>query len=827
MGPTIGLIAVGSWLAVAGPWGSEASQLIAKQASNAQQQRDYASSLRLYQQGYAQNLTEGDKSAALWFLQGIGGSQLGLYKFRDALTSFLEARRLALELKDTTNLGKAAGNLASLYIETNDFTSARDTAQQALDYLKRTPQADWRVQLFYILATVALRQDKPDEAFTYYRQGIDAADNSTDDLFPKDHLVMVGLNRLALALLGAGRLDEAEHAVLEVYRFRFLHKDPDLVYCYPILAEIELRRGHLEQAKLLSKRGIDTALRDPRGLPLHEFQKIHARVLEHRGDYPDAHAAFLAALSTARRWRLDLLPADNFRTAGESSLAPLYDEALQNAAHLYFDRGDSRSEVASDAWLQAEDWRAASLRRGLDEGKEWLAHVGPEYWEALAQYRRLDASSLRHPSSEGIRRLERLQVRLAELESFAGVDHLITPKPENFPSGKALTPYQSSLRKGQILVSFQLGEKVSHRWILGSSGLSWTRLPPRSEIAGLSGRFRNAVESGSGEARQLGVELGGLLFGKLNGDAKQARSWVLVLDDALFQVPFAALLLPGSGGVDRYLIEEHSLTSLPGAWSLTSKPVEEWKGDFVGVADAVYNSADPRWARVASQVSSRPASAASSWLRLAGQPATETTSSQLPRLAASRQEVQVSAHAWNTDHSPVMLIGMDASLHGLKGALEDRHPSIVHFAAHVISNPNALDRAYIALSLAPDGVPELLSTSDVTHLKVDDALVVLSGCHSAVGSAVRGSGLIGMVRAWLMSGAAAVVASLWPTPDERGAIFESFYRELRQEAGLNGQSPVQAAAEALRRAQLEMLRTNSWRAQPKYWATFQITGRTS
>jgi len=208
--------------------------------------------------------------------------------------------------------------------------------------------------------------------------------------------------------------------------------------------------------------------------------------------------------------------------------------------------------------------------------------------------------------------------------------------------------------------------------------------------------------------------------------------------------------------------------------------------------------------------------------------------SQLPRLAASQEEVRSASFAWSASNGAkqqnearsVLLIGLDANLRSLNAALAER-PSIVHFAAHVIPNPKALDRVYIALSLASDGAPELLSTSDVAHLKLDDSLVVLSGCDSARGSALPGSGLIGLVRAWLMSGAAAVIASLWPTPDDRGVIFSSFYTELRKETGLQGHSPVRSAAEALRRAQLEMLRTNSWRAQPKYWATYLITGRTS
>ena len=818
IGPVVGLIAVGCWLAVAGPWGSEESQKIAKRASEAQRKRDYASAQVLYQEGYAYNLKVRDRHAALWFLQGIGGSQLGLYKFRAALASFVEAKRISLELNDTTNLGAASGNLASLYLQTNDLTSARQTAQQALDFLKRSPQATYRVQLLYVLAEVALRQGQPEEAFFYYRQGIDEADSAPEQ-DNRDHMTMVGLDRLALALLHAGYVNEAEHAVLEVYRFRYLHKDRDIVYCYPILAEIELRRGNLDQAKVLGKRGIEFAQRDPRGLPLHEFRKILAQVLERRAEYREAHVAFLAALYTARQWRLDLLPADNARTAGESSLAPLYDAALQNAAHLQFEQ---HQDMATEAWLQAEDWRASSLRRRLAEGQEWLTHVPAEYWETLAEFRKVDASTMRTPTSEGLGRLERLRVRLAEMESFAGVDHIIAPQPENFPSGKALTLYRRSLQEGQALISFQLGERVSHRWILGSNGLSWTRLPPRTEIADLSGRFRDAVESGSTSARALGAELGKMLFGNLNREAEQAKSWVLVLDGALFQVPFAALLLADGAGAERYLIEKRSLTSLPGAWSLASKPVGEWKGDFVGVADAVYNSADPRWGPQASEVPYRPVSAAS-LLRLVGQ---TPQPMQLPRLAASRQEVQVSASTWNGKFPPLILTGMEANLRSFHRALE-RRPSVVHFAVHVIANQNAPDRAYIALSLASDGVPELLSTSDVAHLKLDDALVVLSGCHSAIGAVIRGSGSIGLVRAWMMSGAAAVVASLWPTPDESGAIFESFYRELRRDSGQPGRSPVQSAAEALRRAQLEMLRTNSWRAQPKYWATFQITGRTS
>src|SRR5215475_12901668 len=130
------------------------------------------------------------------------------------------------------------------------------------------------------------------------------------------------------------------------------------------------------------------ASHDGRRLPLFEFQRIHAKILRQRGEYQAAHEAFRAALATARRWRFDLLPADSFRIAGESSLAPLYDAALENYSLLY--ASGHNPEIIAEAWLQAEDWRASSLRHSLIEGQDWKTKVGQLYWEILAEFRRLD-----------------------------------------------------------------------------------------------------------------------------------------------------------------------------------------------------------------------------------------------------------------------------------------------------------------------------------------------------------------------------------------------------------------------------------------------------
>jgi CHAT domain-containing protein len=76
---------------------------------------------------------------------------------------------------------------------------------------------------------------------------------------------------------------------------------------------------------------------------------------------------------------------------------------------------------------------------------------------------------------------------------------------------------------------------------------------------------------------------------------------------------------------------------------------------------------------------------------------------------------------------------------------------------------------------------------------------------------------MGLTRAWIAAGAGAVLATRWPTVDDDGAFFESFYRNLRQ------QKPMNPAA-ALRNASIEMLKSGTWRANPSFWAGYFLIG---
>src|SRR5262249_56862267 len=95
----------------------------------------------------------------------------------------------------------------------------------------------------------------------------------------------------------------------------------------------------------------------------------------------------------------------------------------------------------------------------------------------------------------------------------------------------------------------------------------------------------------------------------------------------------------------------------------------------------------------------------------------------------------------------------------------------------------------IALSLNSRRENELVPPQEIASWRTGAGVIVMSGCHSAEGPILPGTGLLGLTRAWLAAGARSVIASAWATPDENGALFDALYRNL---AGGEGFEPAAA-----------------------------------
>ena len=109
----------------------------------------------------------------------------------------------------------------------------------------------------------------------------------------------------------------------------------------------------------------------------------------------------------------------------------------------------------------------------------------------------------------------------------------------------------------------------------------------------------------------------------------------------------------------------------------------------------------------------------------------------------------------------------------------------------------------------------LLYASDVESIQLQPSLVVLSSCDSGRG-VFKGDDVQGMARAFLLSGAQAVLTSLWKVPDQSGCYFmQYFYRYM-----LDGYT----SSEALQKASLNIRGCLTF-SQYIHWGGYQLTGK--
>ncbi|MFT5683353.1 MAG: tetratricopeptide (TPR) repeat protein [Myxococcota bacterium] len=339
-----------------------------------------------------------------------------------------------------------------------------------------------------------------------------------------------------------------------------------------------------------------------------------------------------------------------------------------------------------------------------------------------------------------------------------------------------LSALQSALEPGQVVLIYQLSaldEDV--RWL-------HPELVVPSWVMHVSAD--DAVAVGLGDARDIedavDAWLGALgdeaaepvatqaLHARLLGSVlpPDIRELIIVPDGALWAVPFAAL------------VPALTVTYAPSATAwLALGDLPQTVGTPLSVAAAQGAvPEDPVWTALA----------------------------DLPRLTAADGEARAVSDRMGGD------LVIDATEESLKRQAPGR--SLLHVAAHAVSNPAMQERSALILA-GPPGSSGLMERAEIEALPLDGSVVVLSACSSAAGETVRGEGVLGITRAFLRAGSRAVVGNLWPVRDQPAAdFFAALYPELAAGAPI---------AEALQRAQ-ESRRSAG--APTRDWAGFVVQG---
>lgn len=742
-----------------------------------------------------------------WLLRilGIREAVAGAPKAEATLGSAVAAFNAAGDLRGEA---VARATLADFLSRRRRFAEAEQELRRADALAAKSGRPDAVARVRYREALVALRRQDPLGGLARMDAGEEAAQASGDD-----DLMVEWHETRAILLWTAGRYSES----LAAYRLQIaaLERLGDGARIADVLANMAFSTTDAGKKRAFAEDALDRAVRAGN---LNAEVKARFTLAEiDEGDAGLTHA--LRGLDAARRLgdvsQLQMaLRAAGFRLAksGDRHGLDLLREAVESATKA----GDPAEKARCSFILSRALWeigpREEAIRASLaslDAAEE--TRTGPASAESRAvrfgQWNRLyyraagyllSGALLDRPGDVppdeialafGIS--ERMKAR-SLLDSLDAAAQIRDVAPV-FASVEAL---RAALAPDEALVSFLINAEKSTPSSSAFDGGSWAftvsresvrafRLrTDRKELEGQASLFVGLVEGRSGiEATGAAALYDVLLKDALAALPAGVRRLLVVPDRALHYLPMGLLRqAPGAEPV----ASRYEVVTIPSAtvW-LRLRGLPETPASALSFADPT----------LPEPAGSSGASPAERSVRLG------------PLAFARREGRSLVARAGPGSR---LLVGDAASERALKNASFKSY-GVVHLGAHALADDEG-GRSMLILTPG-EGEDGRLRLDEIRRLPLGGQLVVLAACRSTTGTYVHGEGALGLSSAFLLSGARAVLGTLWSVRDDEAEEFsKAFFAHL---------SGGRTASAALAGAQ-KTLRARG--RPPAAWAAFVLIG---
>jgi len=488
--------------------------------------------------------------------------------------------------------------------------------------------------------------------------------------------------------------------------------------------------------------------------------------------------------------------------------------------HLSGARGANVKEMA---FFFAEAARARTFGELLAQAQAAEAEVGlpPELARQEEQLRASVASDLLrgvpYRESEAYRRLRALVEQLRRThEPYAALRY---PEP--------VIPSEIPLRSGETLLTFTVMKEQVVTWLLQAGRPLHVYRSPLStdQLRKAIGTLRaSLIAAPAGRPPEFARGASELLYQALLSEplkmVPRGSSLLIVPDGFLATVPFEVFSARSASGRSEYAGDQVRITYYPSATVLSyerrfgkGRTSDDAKGAgrLLLLADPIYEIHDGRAAslgvlkRVETHISREVALHAF---------AASFEGVGLRRLPWTAREARLASAALGGRSD--LKVGAAANEHIVK-TLDLRRYRYLHFATHGVLAGDIpyLRQPALVLTLVGDlqGEDGFLTMNEVAGLKLRAAVSILSACETGLGEEVSGEGVVGFVRAFMLAGSHAVIASLWKIDDAAAAeLMGHFYQHLAKR---------ERPDIALRAARQELRSEASGRwSHPFYWAAF-------
>jgi CHAT domain-containing protein/predicted negative regulator of RcsB-dependent stress response len=795
-------------------------------------------------------------------LIALGHLHSRLGEKQEALNHYEQAMPLIQTMADQLWQASILSGMGSVYLSLGYQDRALKSYTQALRHYQAVSYRHGEANSLISLGRIYFSRGEPQEAIRHYQRalaiGRSMADKSVE-AFARSNLARV------FDALGRTQKTLQEHQwVLAFYReeksllgeAQTLHNLGDL---YERGGQKEKSLTHFADAltfyRLVGDRFGEAAT-------LYRL----ARAERDRGNLPQARSHMEVALPLVEDLRARVT-SQELRTSYFATVQQNYELYIDLLMQLH--KQHPSDELVATALQVSESARARSL---LDMLAEARADIRQGVDPALLDRERALRQQLDAREQARTQLLMGKHTPEQAAEAEAELDELHQQYEDARAQIRAKSPRFAALTQSQplsvkqiqhdvldsdtLLLEYALGDERSYLWAVTPSSITSHELPKREKIEKAAKRVYDLLTARSQPVKRKPVRpqhqaesqyldaaatLSQMVLGPV-AEQLGTKRLLIVPDGALQYIPFVALPTPRGrrpGSVQgettghgqqtsdhQFLIADHEIVSLPSVSALAAlrrelagrPPAAKTVAVF---GDPVFSPYDPRVTRNLTGTEPEPNGAAvgvseQERLRMA---AREAGLPGFRRLSGSRKEAQAIVRLVSEERR---LAALDFNANRTTAISDQMHQyQIIHFATHGLINSQRPEWSGLVLSLVnEEGRPQngFLRLHDVYSLKLDAGLVVLSACQTALGTEIKGEGLVGLTRGFMYAGAARVVASLWKVEDEATAeLMKRFYESLLE----RGRRP----AAALREAQMSMWQAQKekWR-DPFYWAGFVLQG---
>jgi len=773
-------------------------------------------------------VVKSDPRLRLWCLAAKGYTDLEINP-PSAKRAWTEAKGIAHTLGDAEWETRARGELGIIAFLEGDSRRAARMVGDALLSTMANGDVGAQIRLLEMLGNGFNEAKRYGEALAFFEKAIRLSKTTPDAGFP-----FMAFEGESQTLVAEGRVSEAKDKLGRALEFaRTSKKQGHEAMILLSLGELALQTGdsqharnYLEQAGVLAQQH---KFYRTLGQAMIDLESIYRDAGDLRSADQHASVGVDASRHVGDRYYLPrdltVLADIKSRRGAFREAEALYDNAediidgmLINLHEVYWT--SSLAGAMSDTYLHHFEMEAqhGNVERAFDvlervrgrtaavllENKITLGTDEPEEVHSLEDA--VSGLQTQLIQSESVKERADLLEQLVEYErrlEWTRTDGKDS-KPKWLEKPVPLRAVQANLRSDEIILEYVLSEPQSYCvWISNkhvgaeilSAGRQWIEQSAR--------KYLDKIRARSDDV-SVAKQLYEALLASLPREARRGHL-IIVPDGVLHLLPFDTL----RDSAGKLLLETATISYAPASTIFTVLRTEKTKKSaqvgFLGIGDVPYQNQG--------QVSSKLERPRTIKERLE-RGLSDAFGTPLHDLPQTREEVLEVRRI--VGGNAVVLLGSDATETAFKSqSLEDF--SVVHIAAHGFSDIQFPERSGLVLGVDRTSHDDgLLQVREIIRLRFHADLVTLSACNTGVGKLQGEEGVTNLVEAFLVSGAKAVVASLWSADDTYTlALMERFYTHIAEGQG---------KASALRQAKIDVLEKFGRQVSPYYWGAFVLVG---